>query len=141
MSAKNKTQPTRMTLPTYLATLQSDKARADAKKLIAVFEDATKAKAVIWGKMVGFGSYHYVYESGREGDMFVTGFAMRKESPTIYATGCDYAKMSLGNLGPHKISGSCLHIKDVEKTDLTLVKNIILEGIAAMKKKYPIVLA
>lgn len=137
--AENKTQPTTMTVTAYLASLQSDKARADAKKLIALFTEVTKAKPVLWGNMVGFGSYHYIYDSGREGDAFVVGFAIRKTHSTIYAIDCkSESAISLKDLGPHTLSGCCLHIRNLDVIDMNILKKIIRAGVIDTRKKYPV---
>jgi len=96
-------------------------------------------KPVMWGNMIGFGSYHYKYDSGREGDMFATGFAIRKSGPTIYIMPGyeDYADM-LKNIGPHKLGKSCLYVKNLEKIDLKVLQKLIKAGLKDLQKKYPV---
>lgn len=134
----NKTQPTQQTPASYLTSLSASEQK-QAKKLLNIFKEATGMKPVMWGNMIGFGSYHYKYDSGREGDMFATGFAIRKSGPTIYIMPGyeDYADM-LKNIGPHKLGKSCLYVKNLEKIDLKVLQKLIKAGLKDLQKKYPV---
>jgi hypothetical protein len=122
----------------YIKTLPADE-QEQAKILLKIFRDATKLKPVMWGSMIGFGSYHYQYDSGREGDMFATGFAMRKSGPTIYIMPGyqDYSSI-LKNLGPHKLGKACLYVKRVEDINLKILQKLIKAGLNDLRKKYPV---
>jgi hypothetical protein len=137
-SPKNKTQPTKQTVATYIKTLSKDE-QQQAKLLVKIFKGATKMKPVMWGNIVGFGSYHYKYESGREGDFLATGFAMRKSGPTIYIMPgySDYRSL-LKDIGPHKLGKSCLYIKRVEDIDVKILQKLIKAGLQDLRKKYPV---
>ncbi len=132
----NKTIPTKVSVASYLATCKNPAIRADAKKLAAVFADATKAKATMWGSMIGYGTYHYVYESGREGDWFVAGFAARAKELTIYGMGSPAMTPLLEQLGPHKLSGSCVHLKSLDGISIPVLKKLITLRVKEIKKEY-----
>lgn len=135
---KNKTVPTKTSVTSYIKSLSHEE-RDTAKELLKVFESASNMKPVMWGSMVGFGSYHYKYKTGREGDMFATGFAMRKSGPTIYIMPGyqDYGSI-LKNLGPHKLGKSCLYLKNLKDTDLKVLQSLIKTGLKDLAKKYPV---
>ena len=83
--AKNKTQPTRASVTGFINSIEDPQKRADARKVAAMMRRATGKRAKMWGSsMVGYGTYHYKYESGREGDFMVTGFSPRKQALTVY---------------------------------------------------------
>ena len=86
--ADNKTKPTKVSVASFIAALTDEIRRADAKALVKLMQSATGEKPKMWGpSIVGFGSYHYTYESGREGDMPLAGFALRKAATVIYGMG------------------------------------------------------
>lgn len=137
-STTNKTKPAKQTIAEYIKDLSNEEQR-QAKTLLEVFKKATTMKPVLWGSMIGFGSYHYKYESGREGDMFATGFAMRKTGPTIYIMPGyqDYSAI-LKDLGPHKLGKSCLYVKRVEDINLKILQKLIKAGLRDLRKMYPV---
>jgi Domain of unknown function (DU1801) len=114
------TQPTDANARAYLDSVPNERRRRDALALLELMQDVTAEPAVMWGpSMVGFGSYHYTYKSGREGDWFVVGFSPRSNALTIYGIHHDDAygvPADLGNLGPHTTGKGCVYI-----TDLSLV--------------------
>ncbi len=99
----------------------------------------TGEKPAMWGEsIVGFGIYHYKYESGREGIFFITGFSPRKQSLTIYIIpGFDKYEDKLKKLGKFKIAKSCLYIKSLKDVSLKTLEKIITDSVKYMKKKYP----
>ncbi|MDA8596896.1 DUF1801 domain-containing protein [Candidatus Pacebacteria bacterium] len=123
----------------YLNDLANETERTTAKDLLTLFTKTTGKKPALWGNMVGFGSYHYKYDSGREGDFLATGFAMRKSGPTIYIMPGyqDYSDI-LKDLGPHKLGKSCLYIKRLEDIDLKVLEKLIKAGLKDLQKKYPV---
>lgn len=138
--AQNKTQPSKkLTATQHISAIADAAARQEARTLLKLFKEVTKAKPVMWGNMIGFGSYHYKYDSGREGDFFATGFAMRKSGPTIYIMPGyqDYAAL-LKKLGPHKLGKSCLYLKSLEGIDLQVLEKIIKTGLKDLAKIYPV---
>ena len=92
----------------------------------------------MWGpSIVGFGSYHYKYESGREGDMCITGFSPRKQNLTIYILpGFKRYSELMKKLGKYKTGKSCLYINKLEDVDMKVLKELISEDVKYMKKKY-----
>lgn len=137
--SENKTQPTAISPEEYVANVEHDGRRADSQVLMQLMQRLTGEKPKMWGPtMVGFGSYHYVYESGREGDMFLAGFAPRKSELAIYLIGKipDQADL-LAKLGKHKMGKSCLYVKRLEQIDMDVLEELIVKSIAAIKAQYP----
>ncbi len=139
--ATNNKQPTNQSVAAYLTNIEDLQRRAEAEQLVAIFKTVTKAEPVMWGSMVGFGSYHYTYDSGREGDSFATGFAMRKSGPTIYIMPGyeDYSDI-LENLGPHKLGKACLYLKHLDDVKVSVLQRLIRAGLRDLKKRYPVTL-
>jgi len=123
----------------YVAAVEHDGRRADCQVLMQLMRRLTGEEPKMWGpSMIGFGSYHYVYESGREGDMFVAGFAPRKSELAIYLMGRipDQADL-LATLGKHKMGKSCLYVKRLDQIDMAVLEALIVKSIAAIKAQYP----
>jgi len=137
--AKNKTVTNNEDVETFLSKIENNQKRMDAFELLKLMKDITKEIPKMWGKsIVGFGEYHYVYESGREGDMFITGFSPRKQDITIYImTGFGKYKQKLIKLGKHRIGKSCLYIKKLENVDKGILKELITDSMHRMINKYP----
>ena len=137
--AANQTQPTKRSAAAYIKSLDDESRRAEATRLVAVFKDVTKTEPVMWGNIIGFGRYHYKYDSGREGDSLATGFAMRQSGPTIYIMPGyhDYSDI-LEKLGPHKLGKSCLYLKRLSDIDTNVLKKLIRAGLRDLKKRYPV---
>lgn len=135
----NKTQPSRHSVASYINAIEDASLRKDAKSLVKIFQEVTGAKPVMWGEMIGFGRYHYKYASGRAGDYFATGFAIRKSGPTIYIMPgyTDYSQI-LKNLGPHKLGKSCLYLKNLEGVDEAVLKELIKTGLQDLRKQYKV---
>jgi len=137
--AENKTKPTKKTAASYLKGVAQDRQK-DARQLLAIFKDATKEPSVMWGSsIVGFGTYHYKYASGREGDFLRTGFSVRAQNLTIYIMpGYTFPKYKdlLKKLGPHKLGQSCLYIKHLDDIDIPTLKLLIKESLKDMKKTF-----
>ncbi len=136
--AKNKTVANNDDVETVLNEIKNDQKRIDAFELLELMKGITKERPKMWGKsIVGFGEYHYVYESGREGDMFLTGFSPRKQDITIYImTGFEKYKKKLSKLGKHRIGKSCLYIKKLENVDKYILKGLITDSVDRMIEKY-----
>jgi Domain of unknown function (DU1801) len=135
----NKTQATTNSVQDFLNNYPNQKVIKDCFDLIKIFEKVTNNKPVLWGKIIGFGSYHYVYESGREGDSLMVGFTPSKVGITIY-TNCDLENNTnlLNNLGKHKISKSCLYIKKLEDINIEIFEQIIKDSYNHIKDKYKV---
>lgn len=135
----NKTQPTRVGAAAYIAAQADPVRRADCETVAAMMEKATGEPAVMWGSsIVGFGSYHYVYDSGREGDAPRVAFSSRKPELVLYLLdGYDGREALLAKLGPHRIGTACLYVKRLADLDLKVLQQLITTSVKAMKQKYP----
>lgn len=135
--AELKTQKTDVRVDDFLRSIDDPKRRADCEVIMALMRTCTKAEPRMWGPaIVGFGDYHYVYESGREGDWYLVGFSPRKQNLTIYlTTGFVAAPELLAKLGKFTSGKSCLYIKKIEDIHLPTLKKLLTASIASMKKK------
>ena len=136
--SENKTKPTRMSVATFLASVEDDQRRADCEALSGIMHKITGDPAVMWGPgIVGFGTYHYRYESGREGDWAVTGFAPRKRDISVYllASGANQADL-LSRLGRHKMGKSCLYIRKLSDVDPAVLEQLIADSVAEVKRRH-----
>lgn len=136
---KNKTQPTRAAVETFLAKEKDPQRRADCEALVTLMSRITKAPAVMWGtSIVGFGQYHYVYESGREGDSMLIGFSPRKAALTIYAMGGVWADPGrLEALGRCTAGGSCLYVKRLADLNRKALERALRDSISRLTALYP----
>ena len=134
--AENKTKPTKVSAAKYIADIGDEAKRADAKALVKLLQDVTGEKAAMWGpSIVGFGSYHYKYDSGREGDMPLIGFSPRKQDLTLYVgRGVDGALLKA--LGKHKLSGGCLHIKRLSDVDLAVLEKVVSASVKETRRRH-----
>jgi Domain of unknown function (DU1801) len=121
----------------YLKSYENQKVIPDCVTLIEIMSKVMNCEPVLWGKMVGFGKYHYKYQSGREGDSFIIGFSPSKVGITLY-TNC-YLEPStelMSKLGKHKASKSCIYIKKLGDIDLEVLKKLFVYSIEYMKSHY-----
>ena len=124
---ENKTKPTVVPVETFLARVASDEQRRDSQTLIELMQAVVGEEPKMWGpSIVGFGSYHYVYESGREGDTPLAGFSPRQGSLSLYITCCieQYGEL-LERLGPHKTGKGCLYVKRLSDIHLPTLKKLV----------------
>jgi hypothetical protein len=135
--AENKTKVTKVSPKAFLDKQSDEGRRADCAKIVQIMKKATGAEPRMWGPaMVGFGEHHYRYESGREGDTFVVGFAPRKTDLTIYLPGAiQKSPALLEKLGKHKTGGGCLYIKRLDDVDLGVLEKLVLASIKHTKSK------
>ena len=131
--ADNKTVATKASVSAFIDGLTDEARRSDAKTLIKLMQSATGEKPKMWGpSIIGFGSCHYVYESGREGDMPVVGFSPRKAATVLYGiSGLDDSDALQAKLGKHTTGRGCLYIKRLKDIDLKVLEMLILRSIAA----------
>ncbi|WP_373356069.1 DUF1801 domain-containing protein [Pseudoroseicyclus sp. CXY001] len=123
----------------FLAAVEPAGRRADAEALAALFAEVTGWAPKLWGSIVGYGSYHYRYESGREGDSLATGFAPRKANLVLYIMpGYQEYGPLLDRLGKHKIGKSCLYLGALASVDTEVLKVIIRAGLDDLAKRYPV---
>ena len=136
-TAENKTKPTGVSVTYYLASLEPDRKREDAMAVNAMMRRITGEIAKMWGdSIIGFGDTHYKYESGREGDWFLVGFAPRKANLTLYIMpGFKEYKPLLKRLGKHKIGKSCLYINKLEDIDMGVLEQLVAKSVDHMKGK------
>ena len=136
--AELKTRPSRASVTKFLAGIDDRQQRADAKKVAAMMRRATGKRAKMWGaSIVGYGSYHYKYASGREGDFMVTGFSPRKQALTVYIMpGFSSFKKLMEKLGKYKTGKSCLYIKRLSDVDEKTLEKLIAESVRNMHKRY-----
>lgn len=133
-----KTQKNDKDVPEFLNNIENEQRKNDCFRLVQLMEEVTKEPPAMWGdSMVGFGSYHYKYASGREGDWFPVGFSPRKQNLTIYIlSGFDPFKDILQDMGKYKTSSSCLYVKKLDDIDLDKLAILIRESTKFMKEKY-----
>lgn len=124
-------QPTGGSVAGFVAEVAPAKRRRDAETLIAMMREVTGREPELWGTIVGFGSCHYRYPTGTEGDMPLLGFAPRKAASTIYLDDAGAHTEALAALGPHTTSVACLYIKDLERVDLAVLRGILTASFAA----------
>ncbi|MES2473002.1 MAG: DUF1801 domain-containing protein [Pseudomonadota bacterium] len=130
--AENKTKATRASVSAFIAAISDDTKRADAKTLVKLMQAATGEKPKLWGpSIIGFGMHHYVYESGREGDMPVIGFSPRKPALVLYLTPFKGSDALLKKLGPHTSGKACLYVKTLADVDAKILKQLIEKSAAA----------
>lgn len=136
-NAENKTQPTATSVTYYLATLQPDQKRQDAIAINAMIRRVTGELPKMWGdSIIGFGHQHYKYESGREGDWFLVGFAPRKANLVLYIMpGFKEYKPLMKKLGKHKVGKSCLYINKLADVDQDVLEKLVARSVDHMKKQ------
>ena len=137
--AQNKTQQTTASVTAFLNAIEDDAQRKDAKALLALMKRATGSTPRMWGSaIVGFGTYHYKYASGREGDYCVTGFSPRKGTLTVYiSSGLHLHADNLKRLGKHTTGKSCLYIKKLSDVHMPTLEAMVKQGIADIRKLSP----
>lgn len=137
---ENKTKPTAASPQEYVANVEMDWQRADAAWLMKMMERVVGAPAKMWGpSIIGFGQYHYKYESGREGDAMLAGFAPRKGQNVVYLVGeiPDQQEL-LDRLGPYKMGKACLYLKNLDKIDRDILEELVVKSVTALRAKYPV---
>jgi hypothetical protein len=137
--AENKTKPTTVSVTAFIDAIADETRRADAKTLVKLMQRATGEKPKMWGpSIIGFGSYHYTHDSGREGDMPVACFSPRKAATVLYQmTGFSESAALLAKLGKHTVSGGCLHIKKLADVDPKILEELVVKSVAAVRARYP----
>lgn len=125
--AELKTKPTGQSAEEFINSIADDRRRAECLAILELMKQVTGEEPKMWGdSIVGFGSYHYKYASGREGDWFLTGFSPRKQNLTLYImSGFDQYDHLLARLGQVKTGKSCLYIKKLEDIDLPTLRELV----------------
>jgi Domain of unknown function (DU1801) len=130
--AANKTKPTKTSVASFVDAIPEPAKRSDAKALIALMERATGEKPTLWGpSIIGFGTHHYTYASGREGDTVLVGFSPRKAAMVLYGlAGAKTAQRLLAKLGKHTTGKGCLYIKKLSDVDQYVLEQLIVTAVA-----------
>lgn len=136
--AENKTKQTDASVEKYLAAIADEPRRQDCRDLVKLMTKVSKQPPKMWGtSIVGFGSYHYKYESGREGDACLIGFSSRKGDISLYVrAGSEGVAELLGKLGKHKLGGGCLYIRKLSDVNARVLERLVARSIAEMKRRY-----
>ena len=135
--AENKTKPTSANVVAFLNKIQSLQLRDDCLTILKMMQTVSKLEPVMWGSaIIGFGTYHYVYESGREGDTIVIGFSPRKQNISIYLMGgLKNVEDELSKLGKYKTGKGCLYIKSLSDVNLEILKKVFAKAFKEGKRK------
>ena len=136
--ATNKIQPTDVDPAAYIASVEHPVRRSDAETLLDMMTRVTGYPAKMWGpSIIGFGRYHYRYDSGREGDFLLTGFSPRKANLVVYILpGYDDITEQLARLGKHRVGKSCLYINKLADVDLAVLEEIVTDAVQRMRGGY-----
>ena len=136
--ADNKTQPTKLSVAAFIDGLTDQTRKADAKALVKLMQRATGEKATMWGpSIIGFGSRHFHYDSGREGDMPVVGFSPRKAASVLYGvTGFGGSEELLAELGKHTTGKGCLYLKKLADVDQRVLEEMVGKSVAASRARH-----
>lgn len=128
--AELKTKPHQGDVHQFIESIEHPKRKEDSKKLLNIFDEILNEEPVLWGpSIIGFGSYHYKYPTGREGDWFLAGFSPRKQNMTLYImAGFENYEELLSKLGKYKTGKSCLYINKLEDVNIDVLKKLIKES-------------
>jgi hypothetical protein len=132
-----KTKPTKVKVEDFLNAVEHPTRKKDGFELLQIMGEITKEKPRMWGSsIVGFGTYHYKYESGREGNIPIVGFSPRKQSLSVYIMPgfVEYEEI-LGRLGKHRIGKTCLYINKLADVDIPVLKELIVKSVEHMETK------
>ena len=134
-----KTQPTKVSVERHIAAIANEEQRNDAQALLALMRSVVKQEPTMWGpSIVGFGSYHYKYASGHEGDSALAAFAVRGSELVVYiAAGFEDRDVLLAKLGKHKTGKVCVYIRRLANIDLKVLETLVARSVAETKRRYP----
>ena len=134
--AENKTKATTSSVDAYIEAISDESRRKDCRALAKLMARATKHKPVMWGTaIVGFGSYHYKYDSGREGDSCLVGFSSRKGDISIYLTASFPGRENLlAKLGKHKLAKACLYVRSLSDIDTKVLEQLVAGSAEARRR-------
>ncbi|MCG7333823.1 DUF1801 domain-containing protein [Sporosarcina sp. ACRSM] len=136
---EQKTKETDASVIEFIESVESPKKREDAYRLLELFKEATGYEAKMWGpSIIGFGSYHYVYKTGHEGDAPLVGFSPRKAKISLYfAPGETERESLLAQFGKHTTGKACVYINKVADIDTDVLKELITASVVFLRKQYP----
>ena len=131
-----KTKVNKVNVDKFLKSVKDEQKREDCYKVLEIMKKTTKAEPKMWGtSIIGFGTYHYKYASGREGDWMLVGFSPRKQNLTLYImSGFDEYDSLMKKLGKHSTGKSCLYIKKLEDVNMKVLKELITKSVRHMQK-------
>ena len=133
-----KTKPTEVSAASHIAAIANEEQRKDAQTLVALMRRVTRQEPRMWGpSIVGFGSYHYKYASGHQGDSALGAFAVRGRELVVYITGFDGRDALLAKLGKHKTGKVCVYIRRLADIDLKILETLVARSVADTKRRYP----
>lgn len=130
-----KTRPSGASVEAFVEGIADDTRRGECRAVLDLMRRVTGAEPEMWGaSIVGFGSYHYRYASGREGDWFLTGFSPRRRDLTLYImSGFEGHQDLLLRLGPHKTGKSCLYVKRLSDLDVAVLEELVAASVAHLR--------
>lgn len=137
--AKNKTMPTDVDVNEYIAAVENQQQREDSEYLVRLLQEITGERPYMWGpSIIGFGSYHYKYASGHEGDAPLLGFSPRKNATSLYIySETEENKKLLSSLGKYKMGKVCIYVKKLSDVDENVMRKIAENSIHYIQKRYP----
>lgn len=137
--AEPKTQPTEQDVQQFLDAIEDPQRRSDSLAMDRIMREVSGEPPQMWGpSIVGYGRYHYRYDSGREGDWMATGFSPRKNALTLYImSGFSRYEELMNELGKYSTGKSCLYVKKLEDVDLAVLKQLIAQSLAYIRERYP----
>lgn len=135
--AELKTKATKVSVSSFIDKISGEAVRDDCYKIVKMMEDVTGYPATMWGpSIIGFGKYHYKYESGREGEMCIVGFSPRKTNITLYVRPNPEL---MAKLGKHKATGGCIYVKRLDDINMTVLRKLTGDTVKDVKKKHTVV--
>ena len=139
MAYEAKTRPTEISVADFIAAVENPKRRADAETLCALFEEISGEPPKMWGpSIIGFGSYHYRYASGHEGDAPRLGFSPRKAQTDVYVmSGFKGQEEMIARIGKVKTSVSCMYVNRLDQIDMGVLREMAVASLAQMREQYP----
>jgi hypothetical protein len=131
-----KTKPTKVSPAEFIKQVESEHKRKDCEELVALMTEVTGDPPQMWGpSIIGFGKYHYKYESGREGDICVTGFSPRQANLVLYLGPEIHDEKLVAKLGKHKVGKGCLYINKLDDVDRTVLRKLVMKSVAERRKE------
>ncbi len=136
--AENKTKPTGASVKGYIAAIEDVSRRKECAALVRMMRKVTGQKPKMWGpSIVGFGTYHYKYESGREGDSPLTGFSSRKGAVSVYLVASSPGQDELlSRLGKHNMGKACLSVRKISDVDFRILEQLVVGSVVEVRRRY-----
>lgn len=136
--AKNKTAATEVNITEFIQKVDNEVKRKDSFQLVEIFKTISGFEPKMWGPtIIGFGNYHFKYESGHEGDCPIAGFSPRKDAIVLYIAEFENREQLLEKLGKHKLGKVCVYVKKIEDINVSVLEELIRASIKYITTKYP----